>query len=307
MAINVNHVLKLGQAQDLFTAFGTKADARFRKVADKVAKTDLATALSDEITASTTGLATLVGSDTGKSARTIAAEELAAQLIPATAQEALDTLQEIAAWIQSHPAEAAAINAKLQLGTHEVSGEQVEYSTVKAYVEAYVAEQISDAELEGSNAIDITDNVVSLILDTANANGLEITSSGLKLKPVVPSESGTGGSNGAMTAAQAEKLAGLENYVHPSYTATTGAETGDQTPGFGATFNVSQVTSDTTGHVTGQTTRTVTIPDAAVVASSNGAGGSKGLMTPADKEKLDGIEFATSAEVQEVIDGLFAS
>ena len=42
---------------------------------------------------------TLIGSDTSKSVRTIANEELAAQLIPTTAAEALDTLQEIAAWI----------------------------------------------------------------------------------------------------------------------------------------------------------------------------------------------------------------
>lgn len=50
---------------------------------------------------------TLIGSDASKSVRTIANEELAAQLIPASAQEALDTLQEIAAWIQSHPGDAA--------------------------------------------------------------------------------------------------------------------------------------------------------------------------------------------------------
>ena len=43
---------------------------------------------------------TLVGSDTGKSARTIANEELAAQLIPESAKDSLDTLQEIAAWIR---------------------------------------------------------------------------------------------------------------------------------------------------------------------------------------------------------------
>ena len=65
---------------------------------------------------------TLIGADTGKSVRTIANEELATQLIPENAGEALDTLQEIAAWIQAHPADAAAINAKLTLGTHNVAG-----------------------------------------------------------------------------------------------------------------------------------------------------------------------------------------
>ncbi|MBQ9349159.1 MAG: hypothetical protein IJT94_17775 [Oscillibacter sp.] len=81
-------------------------------------------------------VATLIGSDTGKSVRTIANEELAARLIPQDAKESLDTLQEIAAYIQDHPDEFAAVNVKLQLGTHEVDGEQVQYSTVKAYVEA---------------------------------------------------------------------------------------------------------------------------------------------------------------------------
>ncbi|MBR0282810.1 MAG: leucine-rich repeat domain-containing protein, partial [Oscillibacter sp.] len=74
----------------------------------------------------------LIGNDAGKSVRTIANEELTAQLIPANAQAALDTLQEIAAWIQSHPNDAAAINAKLTLGMNNGT----EYATVKDYVEA---------------------------------------------------------------------------------------------------------------------------------------------------------------------------
>lgn len=56
---------------------------------------------------------TLIGSDSGKSARTIANEELAAQLIPDTAKESLDTLQEIAAWIQSHPDDASAMSSAI--------------------------------------------------------------------------------------------------------------------------------------------------------------------------------------------------
>lgn len=89
---------------------------------------------------------TLIGTDTGKSARAIANEELAKQLIPENANESLDTLTEIAAWIQAHPGDASAMNtaitalqAKATLGTHEVGGEQVEYATVKAYVEAAIA------------------------------------------------------------------------------------------------------------------------------------------------------------------------
>lgn len=89
---------------------------------------------------------TLIGEDTGKSARTIANEELAKQLIPENAAEALNELQEIAAWIQSHPDDASAMNDaiqalqnKLVLGTYADGEEIKEYATVKAYVEAAVA------------------------------------------------------------------------------------------------------------------------------------------------------------------------
>ena len=79
---------------------------------------------------------TLVGSDAGKSARTIAAEELAVQLVPANAQEALNTLAEIAAWIQAHPGDAAAMNAAITALQNKVdTGDQ----TVSAYVAAAIA------------------------------------------------------------------------------------------------------------------------------------------------------------------------
>jgi hypothetical protein len=52
-------------------------------------------------------------------------------------------------------------------------------------------------------------------------------------------------------------------YTHPTYTARTGKPTANATPGFGGTFTVSQITSDGTGHVTGATDRTITIPNTA--------------------------------------------
>ena len=92
---------------------------------------------------------TLIGSDTNKSVRTIANEELATQLIPANAGEALDTLKEIADWIQTHPGEASAMNSaitalqtKTELGTDENDDE---YATVKDYVEAEIAAVNGDA------------------------------------------------------------------------------------------------------------------------------------------------------------------
>ena len=64
----------------------------------------------------------LIGEDANKTAREIAAEEIAAQLIPEAAKESLNTLEEIAAWIQSHPDDASAMNADILDVRKEVYG-----------------------------------------------------------------------------------------------------------------------------------------------------------------------------------------
>lgn len=76
---------------------------------------------------------------------------------------------------------------------------------------------------------------------------------------------------------------GANKYTHPSYTAKTGVPTANQTPGFGGTFTISQPISDATGHITAMNSRTVTIPKTAATTSA------PGLMSAADKTKLDGI------------------
>lgn len=89
----------------------------------EVSEADLASALATKLNAKAEAsdlttldgkVTTLIGSDTSKSVRTIANEELAAQLIPDDAKDALDTLQEIAAWIQEHPDDAAAMNSSIE-------------------------------------------------------------------------------------------------------------------------------------------------------------------------------------------------
>lgn len=91
---------------------------------------------------------TLVGTDTSKSVRTIANEELAAQLIPENASESLNTLQEIAAWIQNHPGDASAMNKAIEdletlVGTLP---EGVIASTVIGYIQEAVGAEKSRAE-----------------------------------------------------------------------------------------------------------------------------------------------------------------
>ena len=83
-------------------------------------------------------VSTLIGDDTGKSARAIAAEELAKQLIPENAAEALDTLAEIAAWIQSHPNDATAMQSSIASLRVILSGFGTDSGAVKAYIDAAI-------------------------------------------------------------------------------------------------------------------------------------------------------------------------
>lgn len=70
------------------------------------------------------------------------------------APDSLDTLKELADWIGDDSSGATQtlaninthltdIDTKLTLGTHEVNGEQVQYNTVKDYVENYVSNSVS--------------------------------------------------------------------------------------------------------------------------------------------------------------------
>ena len=140
---------------------------------------DNATAIEDHKTAIDSKVTTLIGSDINKSVRTIANEELAAQLIPEKAKENLDTLQEIAAWIQNHPDDASAMNSaikalqvKTELGkyTPEGQSEAVEYATVKAYVEAVKKELATNATgLEGR--VKANEDAIATINGDSNTTG----------------------------------------------------------------------------------------------------------------------------------------
>ena len=121
-------------------------------IAGKASQTDFNT-LDGKVT-------TLIGSDTSKSVRAIANEELAAQLIAANADASLDTLEEIAAWIQSHPDDASAMNAaitalqtKTELGTYDDNGTPTQYATVKAYVEGYVGAAVAAVHSHDNKAV----------------------------------------------------------------------------------------------------------------------------------------------------------
>lgn len=127
----------------------------------RVSESDLDAALTAVLAAKAAkaDVDTLIGTDTGKSVRTIANEELAAQLIPEGAQESLDTLTEIAQWIQDHPDDAAAMNtaiAKLNGIVAGIGGEDDDYATVMAAIEGKIAgaTKVEASETNGNIKID---------------------------------------------------------------------------------------------------------------------------------------------------------
>lgn len=90
---------------------------------------------------------------------------------------------------------------------------------------------------------------------------------------------------GFMTAADKTKLDGVQAgaQVNRTYTAVTGKPTAAASPAFGGTVTVSQVAQDANGQVS-VTDRVITIPGNDATTSAHG------LMTAADKTKLNGIE-----------------
>lgn len=155
MAISTEKLLKLSQFQTGLTAAKTYTDAKVKTVSDLVGtipESATATTVVGYVDEKTSGIATdanlqivegkintLVGEDTNKSARAIAAEETAK--IVAGADASYDTLKEIADWISSHSTDAAAMNSAILAlqGIVDGIGGEGEKATVVAYVDDAIA------------------------------------------------------------------------------------------------------------------------------------------------------------------------
>jgi len=107
----------------------------------------------------------IVGSDTNKSMREVAAEEVAS--LVAGAPEDLDTLQEIAAWINDHPDSASDLNNRLTIVEGDVADLETELATLQGQQidntqdiadleSALAALQAKDTDLQSQ--IDVIDN-----------------------------------------------------------------------------------------------------------------------------------------------------
>ena len=222
---------------DILIATGT-ADGTIAVNGKDVAVKGLAT-LQQTIT-------TLVGNDSGKSARTIANEELAAQLIPDDAQESLNTLQEIADWIQDHPDDASAMNTAItaiQAVLAGIGADQT-YTTVIGAIDQKITAALATIRAGSTNG-------------HLDVNGTDVTV-----------------------------------YTHPSHAAKAAG--------------LYKVTVDAEGHVSAAEAVTKTditglgIPAQDTTYTDVTAGGASGLMTGADKTKMDGIAVgATKVEASD--------
>lgn len=112
----------------------------------------------------------LIGDDADKSVRTIANEELAKQLIPENAAESLNELQEIAAWIQAHPGDAAAMNEQIQSNKEAI--ENLETAATehlihenRAVLDGITAEKVAAWDKAQENVIESIEGVTATIAD----------------------------------------------------------------------------------------------------------------------------------------------
>ena len=155
------------------------------------------------------------------------------------------------------------------------------YLPVNELVDAYT----------GGNGIEVsTANVISAKIDSVNANGLGVTAAGFKLDLATTSTAG------AMSAADKAKLdgiaAGANNYTHPEHTAH---ESG-----------LYKVTVDAQGHVTdADPVAKEDITGLGIPAQDTTYGEATqetaGLMSAADKKKIDGMVIAEDSEVTEML------
>lgn len=126
--------------------------------------------LENQVNTVSEKVSVLVGDDAGKSVRTIVTEELVNQLISEDAIESLDTLKEIADWIQQHPGSVTAMNTAIESLESQVS---VIETVLASKVDAVEGSRLMTNE-EGSKLANIEDNAQVNIIEIVNVGGIPL-------------------------------------------------------------------------------------------------------------------------------------
>lgn len=244
-------------------------------------------------------LTTLIGSDSGKSTRTIASEELAKELIPDNAKDALDTITEIAQWIQDHPDDASAMNEAIKALQTKVSTDETTLnSTIKNI--AISGTTITVTFVDGSTKTLTTQDTnttynnastsaagLMSAADKAKLDGVATGATKITVDAVLSSTSSNPVENKAVNTAiavKADKATTLSGYgIIDAYTQSeVNTNTVKSLAISGKTITVTMGDG---------TTKTLTTQDTTYSAATTS---SSGLMSASDKTKLDGI--ATGAD-----------
>ena len=123
----------------------------------------LATAAN--LKSATDRLDVIEGNDAGKSIRTIANEELAAQLLSGEADADFKTLQELAAWLEEHPEDAAAMNASIEQNAKDIAANKTAAEGAISALDTRV--DTAESEIDALQAEDAQIRLDFVAADTA--------------------------------------------------------------------------------------------------------------------------------------------
>ena len=118
-----------------------------------------------------TPLNTLIGNDKGQSVRDISIDVLTEQLVSDTAQESLDTLKEIADWIQKHPQDAAAMNTAIQNNADEIDDIQLDIMRLDVQPDWELNNNQSHAYIQNKPMVKKGAKSTSIAIGDSIANG----------------------------------------------------------------------------------------------------------------------------------------
>lgn len=258
----------------------------------EVAYDDLAVALKNLIDGKADGAAvtTLIGTDTGKSARAISAEEVAK--VVAGAPTSYDTLKEIAAWITNDTTGAAKMAndiSRLDAILKGIGGPDEEATVI-----AYVQKMINDMGIGGYVTTQMFNDGMAKKVDKVAGSRLMTDAEGTKLGGVSEGANKVekSATNGNI------KIDGTETpvYAHPTSTPAPAAfvKVGNDAAGHvvvGAPITKEDITN------LGIPAQDTTYKEATTTTA--------GLMSATDKEKMDKFTFATDLEVTNICNGVF--
>lgn len=139
------------------------------------------TATNGNLTTVAGQVTTLIGSDANKSVRTIANEELAAQLLDGAANGAEDnfqTLKQLADWLEKHPEDAAAMNTEISdLKKLHVSGKTVAQEVADGITGANLSQYVTNTALNSyKETVNSTYATKTEVADTITAAGTAVQS-----------------------------------------------------------------------------------------------------------------------------------